>query len=177
MDGDNMRNVPAPGRHGASLQALGDLVLSVDHIAIAVEDLGTGVCWYESLGFTLLERRVTEGEHSAMISAVLRAGRAIVVLLQGTSPRSQVSRFIDHFGPGVQHIALEVADLDLAVARVREVGGEVEARTLDEGIRQAFLRRDPGSGVRVELIERRGGSFTDASVRQLFLAFERQDLF
>jgi len=112
-----------------------------------------------------------------MLSAVMRAGRAIIVLLQGTSPQSQVSRFIDHFGPGVQHIALEVSDLDLALAKVREVGGEVDARTLDEGIRQVFLRRDPGSGVRVELIERRGGTFTDTSVRQLFLAFERQDLF
>ena len=177
MDGDIATNVPAKARHGSHLKALGDLVLTVDHIAVAVQDLSAGILWYEGLGFTLIEQRLTEGEHSAMLSAVMRAGRAIIVLLQGTSPQSQVSRFIEHFGPGVQHVALEVSDLDLALARVREVGGEVEARTLDEGIRQVFLRRDPGSGVRLELIERRGGTFTDTSVRQLFLAFERQDLF
>jgi methylmalonyl-CoA/ethylmalonyl-CoA epimerase len=177
MDGNSATDVPAEARHNANLKTLGDLVLNVDHIAIAVDDLPAAISWYESLGFSLLERRLTEGEHSAMISAVMKAGRAIVVLLQGTSPRSQVSRFIEHFGPGVQHIALEVVDLDLALARVHEVGGEVEARTLDEGIRQVFLRRDPGSGVRVELIERRGGSFTDASVQQLFLAFEKGDLY
>lgn len=177
MDGDRATHVPAQARGPAGLKTLEDLVLNIDHIAIAVRDLATGIAWYEGLGFTMLERRMTEGEHTAMLSAVMQAGRAIVVLLQGTSPESQVTRFIDRFGPGVQHIALEVTDLDLALARVREAGGEVEARTLDDGIRQLFLRRDPGSGVRVELVERRGGSFTDASVRQLFLAFERQDLF
>ena len=57
-------------------------------------------------------------------------------------------------------------------------GHEIDtARTGDDGIRQAFLRRDPGSGVRIELIERKGGNFTDRSVEQLFRAFERQGLY
>ena len=47
----------------------------------------------------------------------------------------------------------------------------------DSGIRQVFLRREPGSGVRVELIERNGGDFSDQSVNQLFLAFEQGDLY
>jgi 4-hydroxyphenylpyruvate dioxygenase-like putative hemolysin len=111
-----------------------------------------------------------------MYSAILKAGSAVVVLIQGTTPDSQVSKFISHFGPGVQHIAFEVTDLDRALETVRDTGGKVDAQTQDSGIRQVFLRRDPGSGVRVELIERRGGHFTDVSVRQLFLAFEQQDL-
>jgi methylmalonyl-CoA/ethylmalonyl-CoA epimerase len=164
----------SPAQHALNL---GDLVLNVDHVAIAVTDLSTAISWYASLGFSMLERRATEGQHSGMISAVLRAGRAVVVLLQGTSPQSQVSRFIEHFGAGVQHIALEVADLDRALERVLNAGGEVDAQTQDEGIRQVFLRREPGSGVRVELIERRGGDFTESSVRQLFLAFEQRDLY
>jgi hypothetical protein len=35
----------------------------------------------------------------------------------------------------------------------------------------------PGSGVRVELIERRGGDLSDESVEELFRTFEAQDLY
>lgn len=174
---DEITTAPSRAQNLPGLKAIADLVVDVDHVAIAVEDLETAVSWYESLGFTAVERRLTEGEHTSMISEVMKAGRVVIVLLQGTSPRSQISRFIEHFGAGIQHLALEVSDLDAALARVRDAGGVAEALSQDEGIRQAFLRREPGSGVRVELIERRGGAFTDSSVRQLFLAFERQDLY
>ena len=63
----------------------------VAHFRFAAEVRGTvssldaAIQWYEmTLGFTLVERRVTSGEHSGMLSAVMRAGRAIVVLVQGT---------------------------------------------------------------------------------------------
>lgn len=174
---DEITAAPPRTRNVAAVKAIADLVIDVDHVAIAVEDLETAVSWYESLGFTAMERRLTEGEHTSMLSEVMKAGRAVVVLVQGTSPKSQISRFIEHFGAGIHHLALAVSDLDVALTRVREAGGVAEALTQDEGIRQAFLRREPGSGVRVELIERRGGAFTDSSVRQLFLAFERQDLY
>ena len=69
-------------------------------------------------------------------------------------------------------------DLDVALAALRAEGGEIETPIITgDGIRQSFLRRDPGSGVRIELIERKGGSFTDRSVEQLFRAFEQQDLY
>lgn len=162
---------------GVGVASLSDLVVRVDHIAIAVKDLSAATKWYEHFGFIVLERRSTEGLHTGMHSAILQAGSVVVVLIQGTSPESQVSKFITHFGPGVQHIALEITDLEEALERVSQAGGKVDAQAQDTGIRQAFLQRDPGSGVRVELIERRGGHFTDHSVRQLFLAFEQEDLY
>jgi methylmalonyl-CoA/ethylmalonyl-CoA epimerase len=174
---DEVTTAASAARNAPGVKAIADLVIDVDHVAIAVEDLATSISWYESLGFTAIERRLTEGEHTSMLSAVMKAGRVIIVLMQGTSPRSQISRFIEHFGAGVHHLALEVSNLDTALTRIRNAGGAADALTRDEGIRQAFLRREPGSGVRVELIERRGGTFTDSSVRQLFLAFERQDLY
>lgn len=154
-------------------------ILDLDHIAIAVTDLEQAVAWYSDvLGFSVLERRRTQGASTSMISAVVRAGSAIVVLVQGVEPDSQVTRFIDRFGPGVQHIAFAVKDLDAAMARVEAAGGRSDTGVLAEvGIRQAFLRRDPGSGVRVELIERRGGEFSDASVERLFRSMEADGLY
>jgi hypothetical protein len=78
----------------------------------------------------------------------------------------------------VQHIAFGVRDMDEAMDRLAGSAGALDTPLIEDvGIRQAFLRRDPGSGVRVELIERTGGSFSDNTVRQLFLAFEASDLY
>lgn len=180
MDG----SLPAPNSatladDSASIRALGACVIGIDHIAIAVKDLAEGIEWYtKNLGFELVDQRVTRGEFSGMESAVLKLGNAVLVLIQGTDPKSQVSRFIDHFGPGVQHIALSVHDLDEAMQRLESGSGAADTPMIvDAGIRQVFLRRDPGSGVRVELIERRGGDFSDKSVAQLFRAFEVRDLY
>lgn len=158
---------------------LRDLIVDVDHIAIAVPELSEAIRWYvETLGFHVVERRLTQGERTGMLSAVLTAGRAVIVLIQGTSPDSQVSRFLQHFGPGVQHIALGVTDIEHALSRIRAAGGAADIPMIvEDGIRQVFLRRDPGSGVRIELIERRGGTFSDRSVEQLFRAFEERELF
>ncbi len=152
--------------------------LTIDHIAIAVADLEEAIRWYsQGLGFRLIERRTTRGRHTGMISAVLSTPGATIVLIQGTEPESQVCRFIERFGPGVQHIAFSVADMDAAMANIRAAGAGPDIPTIaGPGIRQVFLRRDPASGVRVELVERSGGSFSDDSVARLFGEFESRDL-
>ena len=164
----------------AGVDLLRGLVVGIDHVAIAVEDLDASIRWYaDNFGFTLVEKRRTEGKTTAMLSAVMAAGGAVVVLVQGTTPESQVSRFIEHFGPGVQHVAFEVSDLKAAVERLAKRQGAAADTGMihGKGISQVFLRRDPGSGVRVELIEKRGGTFSDATVGQLFEEFESRDLY
>ena len=165
--------------HPEALGYIEDLVENIDHVAVAVENIDEAIRWYsDGLGFRLVERRMTRGDSTAMVSAVMRSRGALVILVQGLTPESQVSRFIEHFGPGVQHIALAVTDIDNAVARLRAAGGDTDVEMIEEpGIRQSFLRRDSRTGVRVELIERSGGSFTDRSVERLFRALESQDLY
>ena len=102
---------------------LADLIVEIDHIAIAVENLDEAIHWYsKDLGFLLVERGVTKGEHSSMVSAVMETGRTMVVLLQGTCPKSQISRFLAKFGSGIHHIAFAVADMDEAILRAIEAG-------------------------------------------------------
>jgi methylmalonyl-CoA/ethylmalonyl-CoA epimerase len=149
-----------------------DFSMSIDHVAIAVVDLQQAIRWYQdNLGFQLIQQRLTQGSSTANFSAVMKSGTAVVVLIQGTTPQSQVSRFIDEFGSGVQHLALSVSNLETALERLSSGAPDIEPLEGD-GIRQVFLRRDPGSGVRVELIERKGGNFNDRSVENLFRAFE-----
>lgn len=160
-------------------RAFGTSVLGIDHVTVAVRNLEASVRWYQSaLGFELEERIGARGEHSGMRCAVMRAGPVMVLLVEGTEPGSQVSRFIDQRGEGVTHVAFSVDDLDEAVRRVQADGDTATLPSIqNEGIRQVFLERDPRTGVRIELIERKGGAFTDRSVEAMFRILEERDLY
>lgn len=158
---------------------LADLVLGIDHVAIAVKDIDASIAWYSSaLGFSLAKRGEVSGDHSGMLYAVMKSGNTSVVLTQGTSPASQVSKFLAASGPGVQHIAFAVTDLDMAIDRIKKAGGSTDTPVIsDDGIRQVFLQRDPATGVRMELIERHDVPFSQQNVERLFKVFEEKDLY
>jgi methylmalonyl-CoA epimerase len=156
-----------------------DLVLGIDHVAIAVEDIAASINWYTAtLGFSLAGESAVSGDHSGMVYAVLMSGDTTIVLVQGTSPESQVTKFIEAKGSGMHHIALAVSNLDEALRRVSQSGGVADTPIVsDDGIRQAFLQRDPVTGVRIELIERRGTAFSEQNVQALFEALEAKNLY
>jgi methylmalonyl-CoA epimerase len=160
---------------------LAERAINVDHIAIAVPDLEKSIKFFEEvLGFETVERRETKGKKTGMVSAVLKAGPITVVLLQGTSPESQVSRYVESYGPGVQHIAIGVQNLETLVGGLRESGVAFDTKVIrGSGLLQIFTQRDPDSGMMFELIEHtaEGGDFTDQSVQQLFEQLEEKDSF
>jgi methylmalonyl-CoA/ethylmalonyl-CoA epimerase len=152
---------------------------SIDHIAIAVKNLEASIAFYENvLGFELHERRRTEGKVTGMISAVMKAGPVTVVLLEGTSPESQVSKYVEYYGPGVQHIAFGVEELPTLTGELKAAGFEFDTDIIaSPGLRQIFSSRDPGSGMMYEFIERLGGDFSDDSVKSLFEQLEKKGSF
>lgn len=159
-------------------ERLSDLILGVDHIALAVTDIEASLQSYAALGFRLLEQSEVHGHHSGMRYATLKSKEATLVLVQGTSPDSQVSRFIEACGSGMHHIAFSVSDLDEALQRAAQAGIAADTPIMaDDGIRQAFLHRDANTGVRIELIERRDAPFSEQNVEGLFRALEAQDLY
>ena len=158
---------------------LGKYAKSVDHIAIAVHDLEASIKFYsEVMGYQVRERRETKGEKTAMISAVMVAGPITVVLLQGTSAESQVSRFVENYGAGVQHIAIGVENLPAMAEELKAAGMEFDTNVIEGGgLRQIFSHRDSGSGMMFEFIERLGGDFSDESVKNLFEQLEKKNAF
>lgn len=157
---------------------LSDLVLGIDHIALAVSDIDASLAVYAALGFSLLERSEVHGEHSGMHYATLKSRDATLVLVQGTSPASQVSQFIEQFGTGMHHVAFAVSDLDEALRRSIEAGIPADTPVVsDSGIRQTFLHRDERTGVRIELIERHDAPFSEHNVERLFRSLEAKGLY
>lgn len=152
----------------------------IDHIAIAVIDLEPAIEYFtEVLGFTLVCRRTIKGEKTGMISAEMENNGLKFVLCQGTQPSSQVSRLIEHFGPGVAHIALAVDDAEHAAGSLAERGMKFDTTVIrGPGLRQVFSSRDRNSGLSFEFIERTGESgFLEDNVNELFAQLERNDAY
>lgn len=154
--------------------------LRIDHLAIAVENLEDAVKFYsETMKLPLVERRETIGKTTGMRSAVMSAGSFQIVLIEGTSPESQVSRYVENYGPGVQHVAFEVQDIENTQRALAENGMEFSTSILvAPGLRQTFSKRDKVSGMMFELIERTGEEgFQDSNTTQLFAELEQADAY
>lgn len=162
------------------VSALSRYALKIDHVAIAVHDLEASIELYTRLGFQVVERRETQGDRTGMLSAVMRAASVVVVLLQSSGPGSPVQRYIEGYGAGVQHLAIEVRNLEALRKELGDLGiGFTTPLLQGQGIRQSFAARDPGSGMMFEFIEREtnDGTFSDESVQELFLHLERADAY
>ena len=108
----------------------------IDHITLCVENLEAAEFLFTKvLGFDVLwSARDLGSEKSSMDTVVVQRGSARVALMQGRDKalRSQINEFIDRFGQGVQHFALEVDDIE-AVCREWEEQGVKFSGPLKEG--------------------------------------------
>lgn len=163
-----------------ALDHIEGLYKKIDHVAIAVHELEEAISFYRDvLGLELMERRETQGKKSGMISAVMSAGHFTIVLLQGSEPESQVSQYVSNYGPGVQHIAFEVDQIEPAVEILKNKGFEFATNIITgNALRQAFSKRDINSGMMIELIERNAeiAEFEDNNVNDLFSQLETAEL-
>jgi len=168
------------GENGAGASVFARSAMRIDHVAIAVRDLDAAIAHYGGvLGFELKERRQISGRVSGMDSAVMEAGGVKFVLVQGDSPESNVSRYIEAYGPGVQHVAIEIPDADEALADMRARGVDLLTGIINgPGLDQIFTKREPNSGMQLEIIARaENEGFDPRNVQQLFEAMERENVY
>lgn len=172
------------GKAGAGALPSGDGIferaLAIDHVAIAVRSLSEAIAHFrDRYGFEVVEERKVEGDFSGMDTAVLEAGGVKFVLVQGTSPESNVSQYIEHYGPGVQHLAIRVDDAESVLDDLRDRDCDLLTGVIHaDGLDQIFTRRDANSGMQIELISRsKNEGFSDSNVRELFEAMERERAF
>ncbi len=160
----------------------------IDHITLCVENLEAAEFLFTKvLGFDVLwSARDLGSEKSSMDTVVVQRGSARVALMQGRDKalRSQINEFIDRFGQGVQHFALEVDDIE-AVCREWEEQGVKFSGPLKEGrdgfgpLKQRFTYPlFPASGLFIELTQREQGgeksrTFVRSTVESLYRDIER----
>jgi len=150
-------------------------ITGIDHIGIAVADLEQVLRWVEKLPeFDLIERRTTLTPSSGMVSAVVRLGCVTIVFVQGTDEQSHVSEFVRRHGPGIQHVALRVREIDTVLEHSGASGLQFATPVLDDiGISQIFSKRDESTGLMLEFIRRSEDvPFSEKNVQRLFESME-----
>lgn len=78
----------------------------------------------------------------------------------------------------MQHVAVQVEDLGRLAEDLRVAGLEFDTSVIEgTGLRQIFTKRDQGSGLMIEFIERSTSGFSDQNVSALFAQLEEKDSF
>lgn len=126
----------------------------IDHLGIAVGSIDEALRFYQDgLGMGAAMRETVESEKVHV--AMLQAGESRLELLEPTDATSTIAKFLEKRGPGIHHVAMRVADLDLSVERLRAGGARIlnEARIGAGGHRYVFVHPASTGGVLLELIE------------------------
>jgi 4-hydroxyphenylpyruvate dioxygenase len=103
-------------------------LLSIDHVVlnVAAGDLEPAVSWYEAaLGLHRQQMFAIHTDRSGLCSQVLKHPQGLVQMPinEPASASSQIQEFLDlNRGAGIQHIALEAADVVQSIAQLRQRG-------------------------------------------------------
>jgi methylmalonyl-CoA/ethylmalonyl-CoA epimerase len=127
----------------------------VDHIGVAVEDLDAAIALHEeAYGMAVAHREVVEEQ--GVEAVLLDVGENHVELLRPLNGETPVGRFLSKRGPGLHHVAYQVADVQATLDTLRDRG----LRLIDEvprtgirGSRVAFLHPESSGGVLTEIVQ------------------------
>ena len=131
------------------------MLKKVEHIGIAVKDLKASNLLFEALlgvPHYKTEAVVSEG----VTTSFFDLGTHKIELLEATQPNSPIAKFIAKKGEGVHHIAFEVENLEVELARLKAEGFELIHETPKEGAdnkKIAFLHPKTTNGVLIELCQ------------------------
>lgn len=134
-------------------------VLAVDHVGIAVPDLAAAIDWYTTvLGATVEHRERNEEQQvdEAMLVFDGAAAAARIQLIAPATDGSTIAQFIDKRGPGLQQLAVRVADVRAAITHLRAHDVRVlyeQPRRGTAGSQITFVHPKDAGGVLIELVE------------------------
>lgn len=128
---------------------------NVDHIGIAVKNLGVSVPLFEKLLNELCYK--TELVESEQVNtAFFKTGETKIELLESISPDGVISKFIDKKGEGLHHLAFEVTDIYAEMKRLKDEGfillNELPKDGADNKL-VCFLHPKNTGGVLIELCQ------------------------
>ncbi|MEW6615903.1 MAG: methylmalonyl-CoA epimerase [Thermodesulfobacteriota bacterium] len=131
-------------------------IKKIDHIGIAVKSCTPALKFYEDiLGMKSAGSETVEEQKATTV--FLPIGDSELELLESTSPEGAIAKFIEKRGEGIQHICLQVENIEEALRELKEKG----VKLIDEtprrgagGAKIAFLHPKSTYGVLIEISER-----------------------
>jgi methylmalonyl-CoA/ethylmalonyl-CoA epimerase len=127
----------------------------IDHVGIAVPEIEPALeLWRDLMGLDVAHREIVEDQ--GVEAVLLDVGDSHIELLAPLGPKTPVGKFLAKRGPGMHHVAYEVADIETALDELRQAGLhplDKHPRVGIGGSRVAFLRPKEIGRVLVELVE------------------------
>ena len=129
--------------------------MKINHLGIATKGIDDALSfWQDALGLQNVHTEIVEDQKVRV--AMLPIGESRIELLEPTSDDSPISKFLDKRGGGIHHIAVEVEDIEAALATLKNRGMRLidEApRVGAEGCLVAFVHPASANGVLLELVQ------------------------
>lgn len=127
----------------------------VDHVGLAVADLGAAIDLYAGVwGLSVEHREVVEDQ--GVEEAMIRIGDCYIQLLSSLSADTPVGKFVERRGEGLHHIAYQVEDIQAALSTLAKEGIPLIDTTPRAGSRNtqvAFVHPGGTFGVLIELVQ------------------------
>lgn len=129
------------------------MMKKIDHIGIAVKSLETSRQLYEEiLGFTF--EKIETVESQMVRVAFFKIGDVHIELLEPTSDKSPIAKFIEKKGEGIHHIAYLSDQIETDVSDIKASGVKLIQEKLINaagGKRATFLHPKSFGGVLTEI--------------------------
>ncbi|MBC5994628.1 methylmalonyl-CoA epimerase [Pontibacter cellulosilyticus] len=128
---------------------------NVEHIGIAVKNFSeANGLYFKLLGVEPYKTEFVESEN--VNTSFFKVGGTKIELLEGTTPDSAISKFIEKRGEGIHHIAFEVEDIYAEMERLKKEGftllNEQPKKGADNKL-VCFVHPKSANGVLVELTQ------------------------
>jgi methylmalonyl-CoA/ethylmalonyl-CoA epimerase len=127
----------------------------IDHVGIAVEEIESALeLWRDGCQLDVAHREIVREQ--GVEAVLLDVGENHIELLAPLAPDTPVGKFLAKRGPGLHHIAYQVADIDAALAALADAGLPLidkQPRAGIGGSRVAFLEPKGTGRVLTEIVE------------------------
>ncbi|MBA2493637.1 MAG: methylmalonyl-CoA epimerase [Acidobacteria bacterium] len=129
--------------------------MKINHLGIATKGIKEALkFWEDALGLENVHTEVVADQKVRV--AMLPIGEIRIELLEPTSEDSPIQKFLEKRGGGIHHIAIEVENIEEALAKLKREG----MRLIDEKPRigaedclVAFVHPSSANGVLLELVQ------------------------
>jgi methylmalonyl-CoA/ethylmalonyl-CoA epimerase len=127
----------------------------IDHIGVAVEELEPALELYrDNFELHVAHREIVTEQ--GVEAVLLDVGENHVELLAPLGPDTPVGKFLAAKGPGLHHVAYQVADIDATLQTLKDAGLrliDAQPRTGIRGSRVAFMHPRATAGVLTEIVQ------------------------
>jgi len=143
------------GFHLTDAEINSEQVNKIEHLGVAVKNLGTSNLLFEKL-LGVAHYKVEEVASEGVRTSFFMSGPNKIELLEATSVDSPIAKFIAKKGEGVHHVAFAVDDIIAEMERLKKEGftllNEVPKKGADNKL-VAFVHPKSANGILIELCQ------------------------